>query len=106
MIARIRQQGENVGGARVACLIAAAPARGGTLMRSNVWLHYSTGGLIINQLDRGNQLISLSICKESPVSVYGSLILDLGLAIGAPLANPPNALRGVNVNSSTGNILY
>lgn len=86
MISRIRQGGENVGGARVACLIAAAAARGGTLMQSNVWLHYSTGGLIINQLERGNQFISLSICKESLVSVYGFLILDLGLSIRVPLA--------------------
>lgn len=55
-------------------------------MQSNVWLHYSTGGLIINQLDRGNQFISLSICKESLVSVYGSLILDyLQMLVTFPL---------------------
>lgn len=64
-------------------------------MQSNVWLHYSTGALIINQLDRGNQFISLSVWRESLVSVYGFLILDRGLSIGVPLAEPQNA-RGVS----------
>lgn len=57
-------------------------------MRSNAWLHYSTGGLIINQLDRGNQFISLSICRVPCLRIR---LLNLGLSIGVPLAKPPNA---------------